>query len=403
MSHIDILLVCMNADPPTSGYATRTLSMAQVLTGAGYRVGALRLVPAFHKALSWRVPFCKVGVNICYEFQVPPIARFATSRAVAMLYGHLIAKFIAKKHGVHAIQCEAHAATMAVLAGEWPSSIKIIADIHGASPEESDYRQQEMGLPVKGTRHWLKGIESAMLKRAYQVFVVSENMKRHLGSQGSTENVMIVPIGVDDVAFNISDRAIQRKKLGFSSEPICVYSGGAQNYQCIGETGELFLELKKGIPDLRWLILTNDQNEFHKELQRAGVIVPDDTVFTSVARDEVPEYLAVSDVAFLLRKNHIVNSVSCPTKFGEYLAAGLPVVTTPYAGHAPDYVEQYGVGYILKDNLEFADTVSLVNKVTDYLDGRMRSTCQDVARTHLAWRTISKRVVGMYRNIFASY
>lgn len=399
MDHLDFLIVCMNADPPTSGYATRVFSMVKILSDSGYRVGALRLVPAFHKAPTWKELFCKRGVKNCYEFKIPPISRFAFLRTLAIHYGHLLTKKITKKHSVKAIQCEAHEAVTAVLGGSWPSTIKIVADIHGAAAEEADYLQQEIGLPISGKGHWLKRVEISMLKEASRVIVVSEEMKRILEDQGSTQNVVVVPIGIDDIAFKSTNRIMQRRKLGYGSEIICVYSGGAQRYQCIGDTCKIVLKLKKIIVGLKWLVLTNDKEKFLRELQRAGVSAPNDTIFLSVSREEVSMYLAAADVAFLLRKNHVVNTVSCPTKFGEYLAAGLPVVTTSFAGHAPNYIKQFGVGCIVKENVEEVDAQLLANQFKHFQDERIRANCIDVARRHLAWSEISKRVIEMYREM----
>ena len=399
MNKLDILIVCMNADRPTSGYATRVFSMGRTLVDAGYKVGALRLVPAFHKAMPWKNQFHNIGVKICYEFKVPPISRFATLRSVAIPYGHLLTKRLARRHRIRAIQCEAHSAAKSVLNHDWPDKVNIIADIHGAAAEEEDYYRQIAGLRVRGKHHWLKQIESKILDKATRVIVVSEKMKRHLESQGSTKRVVIIPIGIDDISFQICDREINRRRLGFGSEIVCVYSGGAQNYQCIEETCKIVLKLKSIVTGLKWLVLTNDREEFNREIMRSGISAPEDTIILSISREEVPGYLASADVAFLIRRNHLVNYVACPTKFGEYLAAGLPVIATSFAGHSAEFIKQFGVGCIIEENVDKIDGKLLSLKIKDLIGEHIRTKCIEVAKRDFAWAGISKRVVEMYRNM----
>jgi hypothetical protein len=49
----------------------------------------------------------------------------------------------------------------------------------------------------------------------------------------------------------------------------------------------------------------------------------------------------------LLRAESPVNAVASPTKLGEYLASGLPVITTPYAGDASSVVAETGTGFVI--------------------------------------------------------
>jgi glycosyltransferase involved in cell wall biosynthesis len=400
MTHLDILIVCMNADPPTSGFATRVFSMARALTGANYNVGVLRLVPAFHMAISWKGLFANKGVNLCYEFKIPPIYRFLVLRSLAIQYSHILTKIIARKHNVGAIQCEGHEAVKAVLSGQWQNNIKIVADIHGAVADELDYFQQKIGASNDNLRRWFREIENRLLRKASRIIVVSEEMEIYLRKVGNFKNIVTVPIGIDDIAFERTDRIAQRRKLGLGSEIVCVYSGGAQSYQCIVDTCKIILKLKEISKGLRWLILTNNREELQRELKIGGISAPNDSIILSVTREEVPKYLAVGDVAFLLRKNHVVNIVSCPTKFGEYLAAGLPVVATSFAGHAPKFINKFGVGCIISENFEAVEIKLLLKQLKKFQNDRIRAICTDVARRHLSWNEISKRVVKMYASIY---
>jgi glycosyltransferase involved in cell wall biosynthesis len=77
--------------------------------------------------------------------------------------------------------------------------------------------------------------------------------------------------------------------------------------------------------------------------------------------------------------------VASPTKFAEYLACGLPVITTEYVGDFSLYVKEHNLGYVIDLNKakfdsalgQFIEDVSLeredftnrcVSFVRDYLE-----------------------------------
>jgi glycosyltransferase involved in cell wall biosynthesis len=50
--------------------------------------------------------------------------------------------------------------------------------------------------------------------------------------------------------------------------------------------------------------------------------------------DEVPRYLAAADAGICFLGRHESKVASSPTKYGEYLASGLPVITNGWIGDA---------------------------------------------------------------------
>jgi hypothetical protein len=48
----------------------------------------------------------------------------------------------------------------------------------------------------------------------------------------------------------------------------------------------------------------------------------------------MPEYLSAADAGMCFLGDHHSKAASSPTKYGEYLASGLAVVTNPWTGDA---------------------------------------------------------------------
>ena len=115
---------------------------------------------------------------------------------------------------------------------------------------------------------------------------------------------------------------------------------------------EAFSMIKKDFKNIKLLIIggTNPSDEERvilelKELSR-NLDVGDDVIFTGkVHRDEMPKYLCNAKLLALARPDSIQAQGGFPTKLGEYLATGKPVVVTK-VGEIPDYLEDGVSAYL---------------------------------------------------------
>jgi glycosyltransferase involved in cell wall biosynthesis len=68
----------------------------------------------------------------------------------------------------------------------------------------------------------------------------------------------------------------------------------------------------------------------------------------SATPDEVPGQLFAGDVGLCLITSSFSKRASSPTRFAEYLAAGMPVVATPGVGDLEEIIEQRRIGVVLR-------------------------------------------------------
>ena len=125
-----------------------------------------------------------------------------------------------------------------------------------------------------------------------------------------------------------------RSDLGWGDEPALVYSGSLGSWYRLGEMLDFFEAARKEITGLRFLLLTPQVTLAEQEVrarQLAGHVVA-----RAAAPDAVPSYLAACDAGICFLGRHASKDASSPTKYGEYLAAGLPVVTNSWIGDARD-------------------------------------------------------------------
>ena len=98
---------------------------------------------------------------------------------------------------------------------------------------------------------------------------------------------------------------------------------------------------------------------------------------------QVLEVLPAADLGILLRAPSPVNFVSSPTKCGEYLASGVPVLTTAYAGDASRIISETSAGLVLHGNASSQENTDLV---LTYLRISMANRAYVARRSYLAAR-----------------
>jgi glycosyltransferase involved in cell wall biosynthesis len=96
------------------------------------------------------------------------------------------------------------------------------------------------------------------------------------------------------------------------------------------------------------LLTEEDASEAVRGLLSRGVARERITV-TGVPHDEVPNWFSLAAAGILLIKSAPSKRASAPTKLGEFLACGVPVVTTPGIGDSDALVTGNRVGVVAGD------------------------------------------------------
>jgi glycosyltransferase involved in cell wall biosynthesis len=114
---------------------------------------------------------------------------------------------------------------------------------------------------------------------------------------------------------------------GFEKHPRFAlgYVGGLSRWQCFEESSRIVAEVQNQIPDTWFLVLTRDKEQAEDVLKRVGI---EQYRIRSTTTEQVPRYVVSFDLGLMLRRDHIVNRVSCPVKWLEYWRCGVPIVTT---------------------------------------------------------------------------
>jgi GT2 family glycosyltransferase len=204
-----------------------------------------------------------------------------------------------------------------------------VLDLHGVVPEEFAMHHD------RARSQLFDLVERDLAGEVDQVIVVSEAMGRHfVGKHADLKGgVIVCPIFTSDCG------DLRDKK--YNIVPRAVYAGGAQIWQMIPDLADL---IASSIDHCVFDILTPHVYKIGREVERhAGVLQHPNLSIRSVPHAEVLNVYDHSDFGIILRADSVVNSVSCPTKFIEYISYGLvPVLSSTEIG---DFVAK-GVRYV---------------------------------------------------------
>lgn len=233
------------------------------------------------------------------------------------------------------------------------SNVGIVADIRGAWPEELVFARGYDGLDDADTRTRADH-DAAMIVlhetfgRAGAVLSVSPGMMEWLSSMGVDESKRFyIPCCVSRITYMAAERAAARAALGIDDRCVFAYLGTITRYQHI-EDGVVpfFRALSDVAPSAHFLCLTADVTAMRAVLDRGGVN-PALTTVLCVPQRDVARYLSAADAGLLLRAPSRLNRLSQPTKLGEYLAAGVPVVVGRGTGVVGEIVAQADAGTVV--------------------------------------------------------
>lgn len=267
---------------------------------------------------------------------------------------------------VHVLRCDPTAVIWLKRIPSLTRRIRLILEYEGDSPSEMLYRAtyDRNPFPLEDPPPDLIMAYQALLSkqlghvRQADGLVLMSNEHRMLWERrlGKAVNVCILPtlFGLTNARFQQDTRPLIRRTLGLSEKKVFVYVG---NVICKWQRFEAMCEFVKRLHETLedvWLLalVRLDDVDLAKRIAAERGIASYITVI-SVLPDEVASYLSAADVALFLRHRHTMNLVVTSAKLGEYLAAGLPIITTgANAEILNEFIKSQNMGVFVDDSLD---------------------------------------------------
>jgi glycosyltransferase involved in cell wall biosynthesis len=226
----------------------------------------------------------------------------------------------------------------------------ILLDVRGAWPEEFLFYKGFDG-PAKADDEALRGYHHHLanlhrgIEHAGAVLSVSAGMLDWLRTLHVPDPwVTYVPCCVTDLTYDPQRRRRAREHLGWDDALIFAYMGTVTPYQHIADgVAPFFLAASRQCPAARLLCITDNPEVMRTELVAAGVPLASLRI-EHRPQAQVADLLVAADCGLILRAPSRINQFSQPTKLGEYLAAGVPVVVSHGTGRLGEMLEAAGAG-----------------------------------------------------------
>jgi glycosyltransferase involved in cell wall biosynthesis len=251
---------------------------------------------------------------------------------------------------------------------QWPflgRRVKCVIEHEGDIPSEWLYRwtyakynppSDEPPPEHKAAYDSLVREQAQQLQQADGAILVTQEHRalweRRLGRR---LDALVLPTFFDPAPFSFSaaSRERLRAELELTDKVVLVYSGSVnlewQRFECVCQLVAMLCQ--RGHP-AHLLALVHPDGHAHAQGQIEQHGLSATSHLLAVQPEAMGAYLSAADLALFLRHKHIMNRIVTSAKLGEYIAAGLPVLTTWACPYYRSFVEQHSAALEIPDSLE---------------------------------------------------
>ncbi|HRP37463.1 MAG TPA: glycosyltransferase, partial [Candidatus Dojkabacteria bacterium] len=130
------------------------------------------------------------------------------------------------------------------------------------------------------------------------------------------------------------------------------YLGSIGTWYMLKEMILFFKQLKQRYSEAKFLILTHSNTDLLIHEIEKSALNKDDFIIRSATRQEVPALIKASDINLSFIKPAYSKISSSPTKLGEVLSTGIPVICNSGVGDVEVIINQTKGGYLIHDFTE---------------------------------------------------
>lgn len=399
----------MKSTPPASLYlcyqsVTEPLTQTQVvaylegLAQAGYRMVLLTFEArplSMAASAQWRQRLQAKGIawHWCRYHQRPTVPATAWD----ILVGVMVSLQLVRKYRIGLVHARIHVPGLMALLLKWLMGTKMLFDLRGFMAEE----YVDAGIwPVGG---WLfrltKRMERWLVRSADGIVVLTRQAKTMLQEwypEAANKPIRVIPCCVD-----LRRRPIHT--MGRRRTSTLVYAGKLGGWYLLEPMVDFVAAAAQVVPNLRWQVWTQSDASRLKELLVARGLAQRVEI-GEANPEEMPVRLAQAEAALSFIKPCVSKQGSSPTKIGEYLAAGLPVVSSAGIGDLDDLLtgrngcHSQPVGILLQEFSATAFRDALSQLVELLNDPAVSQRCHDVARKNFDLQQVGwPAYEGLYR------
>lgn len=232
---------------------------------------------------------------------------------------------------------------------------KFLFDMRGFWPDERvDGNVWDLDNPIfRFVYNFFKKKEKQFLKEADHIVSLTQNGKQVLEDQMKANvPVSVIPCCVDLELFKPSEDQSTTSKQ--NKELTIGYLGGIGTWYMLPEMLDFFKILLTKYPKAVFHFITREQPDTILRLAQEKQIPTEQLKIGAAHREEIPKMIEQWDCSIFFIKPVFSKRASSPTKQGEIMAMGVPIICNSGVGDTDYVIEKYQAGVLVREFSELA-------------------------------------------------
>lgn len=317
------------------------------------------------------------------------------------LYGAMWTLRLVRRFGAQLVHVRSYVPAVMALPARWFLRCPVIFDIRGFWVDE----RVDGGLWRDGLLYRIaKRVERLLYCNVDAIVSLTEAGKLTIQDFSTVTSrrvpIVVIPTCVDTDSFapKHPDRTLV-ERLGYDGKTVFAYVGSVGTWYAMEETLDFFEVALQEIPTATFLLIVRGpvnalrESVERRELRTVTTFVP------SVPNGEVPKWLSIAHVGVAFYRRGLSNVARFPTKIGEYLASGLPVVVSGGVGDCDGLIEAGRVGVSVGEFTisEYRRAARLLRELLQ--DQSLSNRCRNIALRRLSIAEGVERYHSVYAHV----
>jgi glycosyltransferase involved in cell wall biosynthesis len=319
-------------------------------------------------------------------------------------------KAIHKAKPIDIIHCRSYISALIGLGFKQKHGTKFLFDMRGYwADERVDGKIWDIKKPLyKWIYNYFKKREIAFLENVDHIIVLTHASKAELLARKNLNikcDITVIPCCVDIGHFNtkaLNADKLMRIKQGLTLLPkheLMIYVGSIGTWYMLPEMLLFYKALIENKPNVQFLFLTTEPIELIAAACKKIDLSMDKILVQSASRDEVPYFISLANYSIFFILPAFSKTASSPTKQGEVMAMGKPIICNNMVGDTAYVIEHYNAG-IVCTNFDF-DYLKKMTLSFDYLKfdalnitkgaNEFYGLKQGVANYKMAYKALTKK------------
>lgn len=265
-----------------------------------------------------------------------------------------------QKNDYQIVHCRSYIASLVGHYLQRKYEVKFIFDMRGFYADErvDGNIWPQSNWIYRSVYHYFKRKEKTFLQSADHIISLTHAAKSIIESWNLSDKglkISVIPCCVDTQLFDpnrVKPETLQTLQKELSLEehsPIVGYIGSTGTWYLLDDMLKYFREVLNKAPTALFLFLTHDDSsDIYAAAERCNVPKANLRI-KAVARAQMPAYMALFDWSVFFIKPVFSKAASSPTKQGELMSMGIPVVCNAGVGDSEQIVARYDAGICLPD------------------------------------------------------